>query len=94
MAPSDADIRTMIAKLDKIAERQEALIIATGDLAETIDLVVKQMAELVEWANEPPSHALEEALDAIAAGLKAVGDQQLALPQQVAALVVSSLRAP
>lgn len=78
--------------IQHIGDRQEAVIAAIAGQTDCIAAVDATLKELVAWANEPPSTKLEEALREVADSLKAIDRHLAALPEQVAALVLSRLR--
>lgn len=81
-------------RLERMESRQEDLIRAVDKLAEVIGILSGQMAEMVEWAQTPPSTNLGETMREVALGIRNVhgtvlhlGTEVRVLPERTARLV-------
>lgn len=89
---------TAESRLERIESRQEDLIRAFMKLTETIGVLSGQMAEMVEWAQTPPSTDLGDTMrELLLIGkntqgtLVHLGNEVRALPRRVAEVVQTEL---
>jgi hypothetical protein len=75
----------LLDRLDKLTNRQNALVLAVSKLTDTVVIVRDGVNELLKWAQEPPSTALADTLAELVAVIEA-------LPERVAAEVIRQCR--
>lgn len=75
------------AEIQEIAKRQEAGATLMLAIAERLEALSEQIAVVVEWAQEPASTGLTDAIDALALRMERLSAQMEALPERIAAEV-------
>jgi hypothetical protein len=86
----DHDLR---ARLDRLEMRQEALIAAVNKLAEVVEITNDSVGELLEWAHQPVSSDLPDALAKLIACVDAMHDSIVALGRDLPGRVAEAMQA-
>lgn len=87
------DYRELKAKLDRIELRQEALIQSIDKLVDIVVSVDHRVAEVLEWAQVPPSNDLPDALQRLASMVSSLQDAIVTFGQQMPGRVADEVAA-
>ena len=80
------------ARLDRLEERQEALIRAVDGQTEVLVMIRDQIAELLDWAQQEPASDLSEMLARLVASVDELQGIVVALGAQLPGAVADAVR--
>lgn len=82
----------IVAKLDKVLERQNAIAAGMHTLADVMEETRDKIGELLAWAQQPPSSELSDLISGMTKALEALAQEIKAMPDAVADAIAARVR--